>query len=293
MAKGGRINIRHGVICIFIFMLATLSLAEGRTGYDIYVTVNDSNNSTSWSRSHFTSVYEFNSESHYKGDGNSSKYIFIKGLDDVSLKENTHTKEGRLKEDSLLSAGSSINFVNIEEVVSDNAERYNVKINESMPSYLMSVEETMYRGDGLYKRSIFRNHDEEMMTSYQAKKFSESSAFLARYKNALIMAEVVPDGVDQFVGENYSSVLQFASESDIYSGFKFKSPDRDIEEDYLGSFKISKKVTSEHSFQYAEDDMGGMLDCCPAAYPGLDYSLRAAWTCLCRSALNDSSLAIK
>lgn len=293
MAEGGRKNIRHGVICVFIFMLATLSIAEGRTGYDIYVTVNDSNNSTSWSRSHFTSVYEFNSESHYKGDGNSSKYVFIKGLDDVSLKENTHTKEGRLKEDSLLSAGSSINFVNIEERVSDNAERYNVEINESMPSYLMSVEEIMYRGEGIYKRNIFKNRDDKMMTSYHAKKFSESSAFLAKYKNALIIAEVVPDGVDQFVGENYSSVLQFASESDIYSGFEFKSPDRDIEEDYVGSFKINKKVSSEHSFQYAEDDMGDMLDCCPAAYPGLDYSLRAAWSCLCRSALNDSSLAIK
>jgi len=274
-------------------MLATLSLVEGRTGYEISVTVNDSNNSTSWSRSHFTSVYEFNSESHYKGDGNSSKYIFIKGLDDVSIKENTHTREGRLKEDSLISAGSSINFVNIEEAVSDNAERYNAKINESMPTYLMSVEETMYRGAGIYKRNVFKNHDDEVMTSYHAKKFSESSAFLARYRNALIMAEVAPNGVDQFVGENYSSVLQFASESDIYSGFKLKSPDRDIEEDYVGSFKINKRVSSEHSFQYAEDDMDDMLDCCRSAYPGLDYSLRAAWSYLCLSALNDSSLIIK
>lgn len=269
-----------------------LSLAEGRIGYDISVTVNDSNNSTSWSRGHFISAYEFNSESHYKGDGNSSKYIFIKGLDDVSLKENTHTKEGRLKEDSLLSAGSSINFVSIEEAVSDNAERYNVKINESMPSYLMSVEETMYRGEGLYKRNIFQNHDDKMMTSYHAKKFSESSAYAARYRNALIMAEVVPNGVDEFAGENYSSMLRSVSESDIYSGFKFKSPDRDIEEDYVGSFKISKKVASEHSFQFAEDDMGSMLDCCPAAYPGLDYSLRAAWSCLLHSMLNDSSPAV-
>lgn len=92
-------KIRHGALCVFIFLLtiSILSLAEGRIGYDISVTVNDSNNSTSWSRGHFISAYEFNSESHCKGDGNSSKYIFIKGLDDVSLKENTHTKEEGLK----------------------------------------------------------------------------------------------------------------------------------------------------------------------------------------------------
>ncbi len=292
MAKGGRENIRSGVICVFILMLMTLLLAEGRTGYDISVTVNDSSNSTSWSRSRFTSVYEFNSESHYKGDGNSSKYIFLKGLDDVSFKENTYTKEGRLKEDSLISAGSSVNYVNIEEVVSNNAEKYAVDINESMPSYLMSVDEIMYRGEGISKRNTFKNNDEEIMTRYQAKKFSESSAFLAKYRNALIKAEVVPSGIDEFVGENYSTVLQLASESDIYSGFKFKSPDEYIEEDYIGSFEMSKKVTSEHSFQFKEDDMGDMLDCCPSAYPGLDYSLRAAWSCLCRSALNDSSLTI-
>ena len=271
-------------------MLATSLLAEGRTGYDISVTVNDSNNSTSWSRSRFTSAFEFNSESHYKGDGNSSKYVFLKGLDDVTFKENTYTKEGRLKEDSLITAGSSVNYVTIDENVSNNAEKYNVKINESMPSYLMSVEDIMYRGDGISKRNIFKNNDEEIITSYRAKKFSESSAFLAKYRNALIISEVIPNGVEEFVGENYSTVIQLASESDIYSGFKFRSPDRYIEEDYVGSFRMSKRITSENRFQYNEDDMRGMLDCCTSAYPGLDYSLRAAWSCMCRSALNDSNL---
>lgn len=271
-------------------MLATSCLAEGRIGYDISVTVNDSNKSTSWSRSHFTSAFEFNSESHYKGDGNSSKYILLKGLDDVTFKENTYTKQGRLKEDSLLTSGSSVNYVTIDENVSNNAEKYNVKINESMPSYLMSVEDIMYRGDGISKRNSFKNNDEEIITSYRAKKFSESSAFLAKYRNALIISEVIPSGIEEFVGENYSTVIQLASESDIYSGFKFRSPDRYIEEDYVGSFRMSKRITSENRFQYNEDDMRGMLDCCTSAYPGLDYSLRAAWSCLCRSALNDSNL---
>lgn len=271
-------------------MLAALSLAEGKIGYDISVTVNDSNDSSSWSRSRFTTAFEFNSESHYKGDGNSSKYIRFKDLSGSALKENTYTKEGRLKEDSIISAGSSVNFVTIEEVVSDNSERYNVDINESMPTYLMSLEETMYRGDGIYKRNAFINNEDEIMTSYQAKKFSLSSAFLAKYRNALIFAEVTPTSVDEFVGENYSTMIQLSSDSDIYSGFKFRSPDEYIDEDYVGSFKMSKMLSKEHSFQYAKDDTLGMLDCCPSAYPGIDYSLRAAWSCLCRSALDGSGL---
>lgn len=286
----GRNNIRDGVICILILMLAALSLAEGKIGYDISVTVNDSNDSSSWSRSRFTSAFEFSSESHYKGDGNSSKYIRLKDLSGVALKENTYTKEGRLKEDSIISAGSSVNFVTIEEVVSDNSERYNVDINESMPTFLMSLEETMYRGDGIYKRNSFINNEDKIMASYHAKKFSLSSAFLAKYRNALIFAEVTPSSVDEFVGENYSTMLQLSSESDIYSGFKFESPDEYIDEDYVGSFKMSKMLSKEHSFQYAKDDMLDMLDCCPSAYPGIDYSMRAAWSCICRSALNDSGL---
>ncbi len=291
--KGGRNNIKARSICLIILLLAILSQAEGKTGYDIFVTVNNSTASTSFSRSHYTSVFDFNSESHYKGDGNSSKYIKIDGLGGVGLKENTYTKEGRLKEDNRLSAGSSVNFVSIDEDVSNNAEEYNVNINESMPSFLLSVDETVYRGEGIYKRNSFINNEDEIMTSYHAKKFSESSAFLARYRNALIIADVTPAGIVEFVGENYSTTLQLASESDLYSGFKFRSPDEHIEEDYVGSFKISKKLSKEHSFRYDNDDQESMLDCCPSAYPGLDYSLRAAWLCLCRSALTDSNRVIK
>ena len=109
-------------------------------------------------------------------------------------------------------------------------------------------------------------------------------------KSIVPISEVIPDGIEEFVGENYSTVIQLASESDIYSGFKFRSPDISIEEDYVGSFRMSKRITSENRFQYNEDDMRGMLDCCTSAYPGLDYSLRAAWSCMCRSALNDSNL---
>ena len=148
----------------------------------------------------------------------------------------------------------------------------------------------MYRGEGIYKRNSFINNEDEIMTSYHTKKFSVSYAFLAKYRNALVFAEVTPTGVDEFVGENYSTMIHLSSESDIYSGFRFESPDEYIDEDYVGSFKMNQMLSTEHSFKYSEDDTLSMLDCCPSTYPGLDYSLRAAWSCLCRSAINDSCI---
>lgn len=213
----------------------------------------------------------------------------IDGLGGVGLKETTYAKEGRLKEDSRLSAGSSVNFISIDEVVSNKSEKYSVNINESMPIYLLNVGETTYRGEGIYKRNSYTNNEDEIMTSYHATKFSESSAFLAKYRNALIIADVTPTGIAEFVGENYSTTIQLASQSDLYSGFKFRSPDTHIEEDYVGSFKMSKKLSKEHGFRKESEDLENMLDCCPSAYPGLDYSVRAAWLCVCRSALADSN----
>lgn len=290
---GGRNNIITRFIYLFISILAILAQAEGKIGYDISVTVNDSNASSSWGRSHYTSVYDFNSESHTKGDGNSSQYTKIRGLAGMNLLETTYTKAGRLKEDKRLSAGSAVNSISIDEVVSDKSEKYSVTINESMPSYLMSVNEIVYRGEGIYKRSNYINNDEEIMTRYQAKKFSESTAFLAKYRNALIVADVTPTKIVEFIGENYSTVLQTSSNSDTYSGFKLRSSNEFIEEDYFGQFKINKRIEKSHSFAKGADDIENMLDCCPSGYAGLDYSLQAARLCLCRSALSDLNNGIK
>jgi hypothetical protein len=268
-------------------ILAILAQADGKVGYSISVTVNDSNASTSWGRSHFTSVFDFNSESHTKGDGNSTQYAKISGLTGVSLLETTHTKEGRLKEDKRLSAISSVNSIAIDESVSNNAEKYSVTINESMPSYLISVSEVQYRGEGINKRSNYINNDDEIMTRYQAKKFSESTAFLAKYRNALIVADVTPNEIVEFIGENYSTVLQTSSNSDMYSGFKMRSSNEFIDQDYFGQFKINRRVEKSHSFAKQDaDDLESLLDCCPSEYASLDYSLQAARLCLCRSALS-------
>jgi hypothetical protein len=273
-------------------MVAISIQAEGKVGYDIHATVYNSTASSSFEWSHHTTPLTYNLESHIKGDGNSSKYININGFDDINLKENTYTKKGRLKEDKRLSIASQVNWIYIEQNYTPEKDAYHLEINESMPTNLLNVEEITYRGDGIYKRNSYTNNDDKIMTNYQAKRFSESSAYLAVYRNAFIIADLTPAGVVKFVGENYSSLFQVSSDSDIYTGFKLKSPNELIDESYIGSFKLNTKVSKVHSFERSpeEDDW---LGCCPTGYGSLDYSLQAARLCLFRSALSDFNQGIK
>ena len=272
-------------------MVAILTQAEGQVGYRIYATVNNSTANSSFGWSHQTTVLTYNLESHIKGDGNSSKYINVNGFDDINLKENTYTKNGRLKEDKRLSIASQVNWIYIEQNYSHDKDTYHVEINESMPSNLLNVEEITYRGDGIYKRNSYTNNEDKIMTNYQAKKFSESSAYLAVYRNAFIVADLTPASVVQFVGENYSSLFQVSSDSDIYTGFKFESSNELIDESYIGSFKLNTKVSKVHSFERSQEE-DDWLGCCPTGYGSLDYSLQAARLCLCRSALIDFNQGI-
>ena len=285
-------NIQLKIIYFFIIIVAILAQADGKVGYDIHATVNNSTATSSFGWSHYTTVLGYNLESSIKGDGNSSQYIKVTGFDNINLKENTHTKNGRLKEDKRLSIAGQVNFISIDEDVTSNPEAYHVVINESMPSSLLNVEQITYRGDGIDKRNSYINNNDEITTNYQAQKFSENSAFLGVYRNAFISADVTPARVDKFIGENYSTTFQVSSDSDLYSGFKFKSDDELIDESYVGSFKLNAKVSRVHRFEralYEEDWLG----CCPTGYESLDYSLQAARLCLCRSALVDSIKGIK
>jgi hypothetical protein len=129
------------------------------------------------------------------------------------------------------------------------------------------------------------------MTGFQAKRFSESLAYVARYRNALIMADVTPTKIVEFDGENYSSNIQMESSSDIYSGFEFRSSDEFIEEDYIGSFNLAKRISKEHVFQKRDyEDLDSLPALCSDEYSDLDHSLQAARFFLCRSALNNSNM---
>lgn len=229
--------------------------AEGRIGYDINVIVNNSTSSSHWGWSHYTTVFSMDWTSQSKGDGNSSKYIKISGIEGINLKETTATKEGRLKEERRISLASHFSWLYIDEVVSNRSERYQVKINESMPASLLSVSSIMYRGEGIRRKGIYINNADTINTDYQAKKFSESSAFLAIYQNALITADLTPSRVLEFAGENYSTVFRASTESDRYTGFRFRSRDDVIEEDYIGSYKMSKYIKKVHEFHRPDEEI--------------------------------------
>ena len=62
-------DIRLLFVYLFVLLLVFSSHGVGKVGYGIHVTVNDSNASTSWERSHSTTVIEFNSVSSCKGTG--------------------------------------------------------------------------------------------------------------------------------------------------------------------------------------------------------------------------------
>lgn len=279
------LRLTYLLILIIIFIYPT----QAKIGYDISVTVNDSNASSSWGWSHSTTALGFKSLSYCKGDGNTSRYIKVRGLAGIDLKETTYTKKGRIKEDKQLSIGSSVKWIAIDESVTNKSERYIAIINESIPSHLMSVNEITYRGEGIYKRDSYTNNEDKIMTNFQAKRFSESSIFLAKYQNAFIVADVRPAQVLEFAGENYSTQFQIASDSDKYSSFRFKSSDEFIDQNYAGSFKMVQRISKEHNFKRIEDQDFNILACCPLGYTALDYPLQAAWLCLCRSSLVDST----
>jgi hypothetical protein len=105
------------------------------------------------------------------------------------------------------------------------------------------------------------------------------------------MADVTPTKIVEFDGENYSSNIQMESSSDIYSGFEFRSSDEFIEEDYIGSFNLAKRISKEHVFQKRDyEDLDSLPALCSDEYSDLDHSLQAARFFLCRSALNNSNM---
>ncbi len=204
----------------------------------------------------------------------------------MGLKETTYAREGRIKEDRHIAITSYVQSISISESVTNNSEKYVVSITESMPASLLNVEEIMYRGEGINKWNSYINNDDKIMTNYHGKKFSESSVFFGKYLDSTIRAEVTPGNVYEFAGENYSTTYRVVSESDLYSKLKLKSTNDFIEEDYFGSFLMNKKMETNHKYLLIDDESGNdWLECCEPEYGYLDYPLRTASLCLCRSAL--------
>ncbi len=287
--------IHQNNIVYLIMILSIFSQAEGKVGYDIHVLVNNETMSTHWGRSHWTSPLSFNSDEKCKGDGNSSKYIKIDGFSGINFRETTHTKKGRLLEQKQVSLVSFLNWIYIDEVVSDKSERYHVKINESTPTSLLYLEDTTYRGDGIFKKQSFTNSADEITTDYNAKKFSKSSVFLGVYRNAIVTADLTPSSLNEFLGENYSTQYKMTSDSDLYSAFRFKSSDELIDENYIGSVKITNSISKVHTFDRSDEEyyVDEWLACCPKGYDYPDVPLQPGLSNLNLSTFGDQNQIIK
>jgi hypothetical protein len=247
-----------------ILMTSSLSI-DGKIGYDIFVRVNNSTGYTQWGHSHYGNVMRFNLDAQCKGDGNSSKYINIQGFEGISLKETIHTKEGRLREDKSLSLISTLNWIDIEEYVTEKSERYYVRINESFPTFLIDKNNVKYKGEGIYSNNLYINNNDKILTQYIANDFTKSTAFAGLYKNAYITADLTPARIHQFLGENYTTSFALNSDSNVYSGFKFDSPQRFMEQSYTGSFRLIKKIIINNKYYKSDEDeiYNNSLSCCP------------------------------
>jgi len=249
---------------IFILMASSLSI-DGKIGYDISVRVNNSTGYTQWGHGHQSNVIRFNLDAQCKGDGNSSKYINIQGFEGISLKETTHTKEGRLREDKSLSLTSTLNWIDIEEHVTEKSERYHVRINESFPTLIIDKNNIKYKGEGIYSHNSYINNNDKIFTQYIANDFTKSTAFVGLYKDAYITADLTPARVHQFLGENYTTSFGLNSESNVYSGFKLESPQEFMEQSYTGSFRLIKKIMINKKYYKSDEDeiYNNSLSCCP------------------------------
>lgn len=234
----------------------------GRTGYEINVIVNNSTSYSDWSWSQSTNQLDFSMQGSVRGDGNSSVYKSIQGFSGIGLKDNTYTKKGRLIKSDNLALSSRVNWIYIDEAVTNKSERYSVKINESIPVVLLEKSDIRYRGDGIYSRSNYVNNEDKIYTNYQANKFSKTTTLLSRYLNANIIADVTPVSVNEFIGRNFSTNFALSSESDKYARIAFKSDKENIDNVYLGSLTISNRISILHKFSKVEGENEEWLDCC-------------------------------
>jgi hypothetical protein len=242
------------------------------TGYDIDVIVNNTTGQSHWGWSQSTRELDFSMDGNVKGDGNSSSYKIIKGFAGIGMRDNTYARNGRLIESNSLLLSSRINWIYIDEAVTNNAELYSVKINESLPTLLLEKRDIRYRGDGISTRSSYVNNEYKIYTNYYANRFSKSTAVLSRYLDAKIYSDVTPASISELIGRNFSTDFIISSESDKYSELSFKSDDENIGESYLGSFTINNKISKSNKYNIEEHEDEERLGCCFLGIDAPEYN---------------------
>jgi len=244
-------------------ILFTLPVSEARFGYEIGVYVNNSTANSHWAIGQSTEILKWQYESRVSGDGNSTKYHRLNGFAGMSLKEDAYSRNGRLVSKDLMSVASTLNWMYIDEVVSDSSNRYTLDINESLPTKITQQSQTTYKGEGIYVRSTYENNGEDIESSYFASALARSINYKSYYQNALIHSEIIPGNIDADVLRNHGLGLALYSASDGYTRLSLGSNNRRIEQSYNGAFTYSGRIRSEGRFNKTEYD-DDMLECCPS-----------------------------
>jgi hypothetical protein len=248
-------------LLILISMLFAIPISEGRIGYEIDVYVNNSTTGSHWGIGQSTSVLNWNYESKVSGDGNYSKYADIQGLAGMNRKENTFANNGHITAKDVQNVIGRFGWIDIDEVVTNKAERYTLDINESLPAGISDQNQIIYRGKGIYMRESYENNNNKIMTNYYATKFSKTIDYRSYYQNALIHADIIPGRICADVLRNYGMGFALSSISDKSLRFVYDSNGLVIDQSYVGNFNLNKKIQMGQKFikDEQEDDN---LNCC-------------------------------
>jgi len=284
------------ILAVSLFILTfILPNVVAKVGYSISVDVDG----TKWGRSQYTEVLNFKSESECNGRGNSSKYVNVPGFAGIGFKENTYTKEGRLATKNVLNLSARLNWIYITENVDgaefinetdeDNEENdsiiivqtasdsYYAEINESMPTLVRTDDETSYIGEGIYTRNSYYNSEDKIYTNYHATNLSKAARYVGVYSNAFIRAYVEDGKVDEKVLKSSATAFRVLSVSDRYSRLGYKSDDKCSEEEYVGTFRISRTISKRNRYNFSQME-AEWLGCCP---PDTNFIKPKAWNCDC------------
>ena len=237
-----------------ILLFLYFPLSGAKVGYCISVVVNNSTESSSYGRCQSTSVLNFQADTSISGIGNSSKYVSLDGFAGVGMKENTNTDAGTLIDRDTMQVVSEVGGIDIEQIGTNNSEHYTAKIEENLPALVYDKQNIFYTGKGIHARNAYSSGNEQVSTNFYGEKLTKTAGYLGVHRNELIFVDVTPARAEDSVFINRSLTFGLSSISDQYSGFKVVSPNNLFDEEYRGSFKLTKKISSEQEFHIPDLD---------------------------------------
>jgi hypothetical protein len=237
-------------------LISSSGLSSAKIGYSINVKVNNS----SWGYSESTEILSFKADSKVDGNGRCSKYVSINGFASNDLKENTYADKGSISAENSLSVKSLMNYVHITEHVDNDSNRYNVEINESMPTVIISKDDFFYKGKGMYNRNKYVSGDNIINTDYYGGRLLKTVSYVGTHANSLIHADVTPSGALSTILRNETMALGLHSTSDKYSALSYQSGQTLWKESYSGLFTINANLIRREAFNFQQDE--DQLGCC-------------------------------